>query len=327
MCVIMLVNRTRPTEEMVERAWDANKDGAGIAWREGRGDDAEVVWKKGIMDVKEIKELVAKVPTPFVVHFRVASCGGVKQTLTHPFIISEKAPLMLEGRTKGAVLFHNGHWSGWNDKALDAAIHSNTKLPEGSDWSDTRAMAWMVHIYGPELIDLLSTQKGIIMSPQKFNIFTGNGWEKINEVWCSNDYFWKGRRHVTHYTGRTCRVGKCTRTAQAGKDLCYTCEEEQKRTVAVIAGEVTNGKTEQKSAVEIVTGGVSRPLAQTFTLAELENLQKVGKASKSELKKFRRYYGDVNEKGNRGARAKANLAKLSERIASRLQSGYVGSAH
>lgn len=324
MCVIMLVNRTRPTEEMIERAWDTNKDGAGIAWREGTGDRAEVVWKKGIMKLDEIKPLIAKAPLPFVVHFRVASCGGVRQNLTHPFVISEKSPLLLEGRTKGAVLFHNGHWNGWNEKALDAAIHSNTKLPEGSEWSDTRAMAWMVHIYGPELIDLLSTQKGVIMSPQKFNIFTGNGWEKINEVWCSNDYFWKGRRHVTTY-GRTCRVGKCTRTAQAGKDLCYTCEQEQKSQAEAIAND--EKKDDKPGTVEIITGGVSRPLAQTFTIQEVEALQKSGKASKSELKKFRRYYGDVNEKGNRGARAKANLIKLSDRIASRVQTGYIGSAH
>jgi hypothetical protein len=321
----MLVNRTRPTEEMVERAWDANKDGAGIAWREGAGDRTEVVWRKGVMDVKDIKPLVASVPLPFVVHFRVASCGGVNPKLTHPFLVSEKAPLLLEGRTKGAVLFHNGHWNGWNDKALDAAIHSNTKLPEGNEWSDTRAMAWMVHIYGPELIDLLATQKGVLMSPHKFNIFTGNGWEKINEVWCSNDYFWKGRRHVTTY-GRTCRMGKCTRTAMSGKDLCYQCEQEQKAAAQITVTDAPK-ETTQKSAVEIVTGGVSRPLAQTFTVAEVEAMQKAGKASKSELKKFRRYWSDVNERGNRGVRAKANLVKLSERIAAKLQTGYIGSAH
>src|SRR5690242_816977 len=131
MCVIMLASKTRPTEEMIRAAWSKNPDGAGIAWP----DRGEVAWEKGIMKVDRILELCAKVPMPYVAHFRVASVGGVKETLTHPFIVSLDAPLMLKGRTKGALLFHNGHWGAWSDQALAAAIHSDNRIPEGNDWS------------------------------------------------------------------------------------------------------------------------------------------------------------------------------------------------
>lgn len=325
MCVIMLVSKARPSEEMVERAWDHNKDGAGFAWREGD----EVFWEKGVMTLPRAKELAANLPLPYVAHFRVASVGGVKESLTHPFSVSKDVKLELAGKTKGAVLFHNGHWSAWSDKTLDAAIHSNNKVPEGSDWSDSRAMAWLVHIYGPGFMELLTSQKGVLMTPRKFNIFTGNGWEKINEVWCSNDYFWKGRgyRNVGHYR-KLCSIGKCTNNSQHGKDICESCERETKAMAAEVAGSTasTSGDTasvgqSQPSAVGVATGGIGRPLAHILTMSEVETLYKNGYISKGMLKKYRKANGSILEKGNRGDRARKAMGDLSQDIAERLLAG------
>lgn len=311
MCVIMLATKVRPTEEMVNRAFDHNKDGVGIAWRE----DDTVVWKKGIMNLEEAREICKETPLPYVVHFRVASVGGVKESLTHPFVISKDANLALEGRTKGAVLFHNGHWSNWNEKALDAAIYSNSKIPTGQDWSDTRAMAWMVHIYGPGFMDLLTSQKGVLVTPRKFNVFTGNGWDKVNDVWCSNDYFWKGRgQHSSYnYSSKLCSRGKCTNRTAAGKEICDSCERSS--TPAPTASD------DDHAPVSGNNGGNKRPLVQILTLSEVQKLYSEKKVSKSTWKKFQKWNNVIGKGGNREARAKATLLKLSVRIADQLLHG------
>ncbi len=324
MCVIMVANKVRPSDEMIDKAWKANDDGAGIAWREGEGRNKEVVWQKGVMNLEEIRDLIKNVPMPFVVHFRVASVGGIKPSLTHPFIVNRHATLELNGRTKGSVLFHNGHWSAWQDKALDAAIHSNTRVPEGSDWSDTRAIAWMVHIYGAGFMELLSTQKGVLMSPNGMNVFTGNGWEKVNDVWCSNDLFWKRSYGTVTTYRRVCHVGHCKNQAQAGKDICESCEQLRMKAAAEVAGNATAGEKKiNVSPVEVATGDSRGPFAQTLTLEEVEKIHKVSNllVSKSTLKKYRRAVSEATEKGNRGLRAQAKMRQLSERIAEALVTG------
>lgn len=297
MCVILIASEVRPTEEMVQKAWNANDDGAGIAWRE----NGEVHFEKGIMEVDRIKELIATVPLPFVAHFRIASVGGIDPQLTHPFLVSKTAPLTLKGKTKGAVLFHNGHWGAWNDKALDAAIHSNTEVPDGV-WSDTRAMAWLTSIYGANFMELLPSQKGVLLTPKNTKVFTGNGWEKINDVWCSNDSFWKrgnyysGGNH-SNFGSRICAMGKCTNKAQVTKNICEDCEKKQQEvtTALVVSGNTAGTKTDTAGGAKNTTA----PFAQagTFlTTKEAETRYRAGDMSKSLLKRFRKEHDRLASK-------------------------------
>ncbi len=319
MCVIFYVNKTRPTDEMITRAWDHNRDGGGIAWREGR----EVVWKKGFTKLEDFREIINKTPIPFIAHFRVASIGGIKESLTHPFPIGAKASLALQGRTQGGVLFHNGHWNMWHEKALDAAIHSNTPVPRGGDWSDTRAMAFLVSIYGPGLIDLLPQQKGIIMTPDDYYIFTGGGWDRINDVWCSNDNFWRGRKY-THYMantmGRMCSRGKCMKEAMAGKDVCFECDKARQAEAKEASVKEPDGnkvaEPKKPSAMALLTGATQRPLASVLTLPELETFHKSKDVSKSKYKRFKKLYSQLGTgSNNKKFRVKSALEKLSEEIA------------
>lgn len=338
MCVILVAKATRPTEEMVERAFDHNKDGFGIAWREfqrnaaGEVTLAEVVWKKGVMDVDEAQRLCQDAPLPYTAHFRVASVGGVKPTLTHPFLVDEAASLLLEGRTPGSVLFHNGHWSPWADKALEAAINSDSQIPIG-DWSDTRAIAWMVHLYGPGFMELLTTQKGVLMAAKSLAVYTGgDGWKKINDVWCSNDYFWTGRsRSSTHSTvyGKLCSLGRCRDRAEVGGEFCKAHDP------ATVTAELVdedspemNGNTTAAvpetplNSLAIITGGGKRPLAEVLSLKEAEGLYQDKLISKGLVKKFRKEYQAMNRgQGQRAERALVTLKKLSNAVADQLLSG------
>ena len=186
----MWVNKERPDQEMIEHAFDQNDDGGGCAWRTTNDQgEAVVEWKKGL-NVADMIRLAEELPVPYILHFRIASIGGIRPTLTHPFPINKNGSLALEGQTKGYVLFHNGHWKEWSDECKRAAILSNTPIPMGR-WSDTRAMAWLCAIYGPGFMELMPEQKGIVFGPTDMHIFDGNGWSKVNDVWCSNDFFTK----------------------------------------------------------------------------------------------------------------------------------------
>lgn len=220
MCVIFVCDDARPTDIMIDKAWDRNDDGGGIAWQEERGGVREVVWQKGITDIEKLRTLIKAAPFPFVAHFRVASSGGVKEELTHPFPIDKKTTLALSGRTRGSILFHNGDWKGWPEVARLAAVHSRTPIPKGR-WSDTRAMAWLCSIYGEGFMEFLPEQKGVIMgpNPEDIDVLTGsNGWNQINGVWCSNDYFMNQR--VGSYTPTMCKYGSCRETSNLVYGYC-----------------------------------------------------------------------------------------------------------
>lgn len=208
MCVIAFAEDTRPSPEMVAKMFTRNSDGAGIAWREpeesGKLDSdgqpvLEVVWKKGLT-LPEVQKLVVTVPLPFVVHFRVSSCEKpARKSLTHPFPIEEDAPVWLNGRTEGYVLFHNGHHGEWKKDLKDTLKSFGKKLPDGK-FSDTRAMALMCSLYGKGYMDLIE-EKGIAFGPDDIEMFWGAGWDKVDGVWCSNKYFTSATVNQNDLTG------------------------------------------------------------------------------------------------------------------------------
>lgn len=196
--MIFITETKRPTTEMVLNAWDTNKDGGGVAWRH----EGKVKWMKGITDPDQMVSLSKSLPKPFIMHFRVASVGGVRPDLTHPFIISNESELDLEGESDSDfVLFHNGDWREWRGEMLRAAKMFGARIPDGK-FSDSRCMAWLCHHYGPNFVEAIN-EKVVMLSHDDMKVFTGNGWAEINGVWCSNSYFMAGRRV------KMCREAKC----------------------------------------------------------------------------------------------------------------------
>lgn len=225
MCVIFIANEVRPTPEMVYKGWAANPDGGGIAWREGD----YVRWKKGVMELEPFAKLIEETPLPFIAHFRIPSQGGKKESLCHPFPIDKKVPLNLEGRTKGNVLFHNGHWNAWRATGMDAALKSGVSIPIGK-WSDSRAMAFVASIYGPGILEFID-EKAVVFGPDVCEVFSGASWKEENGVWCSNDY-WKNRSYNTNthnHTVRTvaqmCKETSCSKDKYSTYDYCFEHKE------------------------------------------------------------------------------------------------------
>jgi hypothetical protein len=214
MCVIAYVHKNRPSENMVNHMWRANSDGGGMAWIEGN----EVVWAKNL-DLDDMQERIATAPLPFVAHFRVASSGGVRPSLCHPFLVDrETASAALEGRTKGYVLFHNGDWGNWRAEAMLASARFAAPIP-GGKWSDSRALAWLTSLYGIGAMEMIG-EKTILFGPKDYHMTFGkDGWKDLNGIICSNDYF-TYRGAPSYNSGRVCRYGQCTDAALPGSRYC-----------------------------------------------------------------------------------------------------------
>ena len=184
MCVILACDEKtgKPTKQMLKDAELMNGDGGSIAWIH----KDKVRWEKGIK-AKQIYKIVKKIKLPFIIHFRIATHGGVNKPLCHPFPITEKVELNLSGKTD-RVLFHNGIWSEYDEYALKAVINHKLKFLSGKI-SDSRTMAWLVFHFGKNILNLMGEgNKMALLTPKGIEYF-GKGWVKVDKVYCSNDHF------------------------------------------------------------------------------------------------------------------------------------------
>ena len=238
MCVLVVADKRRPTIVEIEKMFAQNPDGAGIAWRDVGNNsprDAEpnvIKWEKGL-DLANIKELSNEAPLPYVLHFRLASCGGKLKELTHPFPVEKDVRGTLSGETRGKVLFHNGHWGPWKDKGIDGAIRNKVRVPEGK-WNDTRVMAWLAHLHGSSILELID-EKVILFGPKSIEIFHPDGWFRIEGDLLVSNTIWE-RQYIHHqrdnedwdYIGSgtyqhnpTCRFTTCNNTAMHNTWYCH----------------------------------------------------------------------------------------------------------
>ena len=296
MCVIMIADESRPTDEMVEKAFDNNNAGAGIAWRE----DGTVCWEKGIEDVADVKEMCKTLPTPYIVHFRIPSEGGKRKSLCHPFPIEHDVPLDLTGSTKGYVLFHNGHWNDWRKWVLETAFGKPIGIP-GGKWSDTRGMAFVASYYGLGILDMIN-EKAIAFGPDECEVIAGSGWTKEEGVWCSN-MFWKHTIHRSYNNNyqeynRICSFGQCHRY---DTDSDGRCPEHRKELPVIAAGEkaTPDASVPSEEDSSTITGNMfgDKSLTPAFRgdatklpFDEAWKLFQKGELSKKQFKKARRAY-------------------------------------
>lgn len=100
-----------PNKKTLRRCWENNRDGAGYMFPS----NDSVIIKKGFMkweefykslqhDIKKYGEF-----TPFVMHFRIQTQGGVNKECTHPFPLSNDMDDLKKLRVKTDIgIAHNG---------------------------------------------------------------------------------------------------------------------------------------------------------------------------------------------------------------------------
>ena len=181
MCIIVYKPKgvKLPPIDILDTCWYSNPDGAGIMWQEG----GTVKWIKGLMTIGEFYTALPwdKDDVDMVLHFRIATAGGVCKEMTHPFPYVNNYDKMgeVEGECR-TVVAHNGILS----------------IPEEyGDVSDTATMVKYlatsgVKIHRPNTHTLIEaildgTNKLAVLRPTE-TILLGSGWIKDSGIYYSN---------------------------------------------------------------------------------------------------------------------------------------------
>lgn len=201
MCIIAV----SPIGEKVSKAvfqtmWQTNDDGFGMFFRVRDG----VGIVKGIMDFEEAWEHYANLPdgVPHVLHFRLATHGGVRPELTHPFIVHEDSPIYMRGVIEAPVLAHNGVWSNYSLRAPIQKLNGPV--------SDSRALAAYIGSLLQEkrslrdVIELLSGEiaiagRVVVVDPHEWNLYLVGDWIRDGNLLFSNSSY-----KSTSYWGASC---------------------------------------------------------------------------------------------------------------------------
>lgn len=113
MCIIAIKDKgvELPNRRQLKMCWDNNPDGAGYMFPSNE----QVVIKKGFMDFHAFyKSIVYDYKrygkdTPFIMHFRISTQGGVNKQCCHPFPLSRDMEDLKKLNTRADIgIAHNG---------------------------------------------------------------------------------------------------------------------------------------------------------------------------------------------------------------------------
>ena len=115
MCVAIYKpeNIQTPSLDTLKKCWDANPDGAGFALCTG-GDKYAIEIHKGYMTWKQFKAAfekyrLADFARDMLLHFRIATHGGISPGNTHPFSLTKDVKLLKHTNVRtNYALIHNG---------------------------------------------------------------------------------------------------------------------------------------------------------------------------------------------------------------------------
>ena len=186
MCVIIAMETKIPSLEVFEQCEKKNPHGGGISWVA----NGKVHYKKGI-EAHEAYDIAVHFGPPCIAHFRISTVGGKPKSLTHPFVVSKKSPLDLEGECD-SVLFHNGHWHNWEKTCFDMVLNKNAVFPI-DEMSDSRAMAWITGHCNPSWLGMIG-QKVVVQTHNSRQYF--GEWQEVDDVYYSNLHWQKVARQV-----------------------------------------------------------------------------------------------------------------------------------
>ena len=153
MCQIIIARKRKPSLEYLRKHERINRDGGGIAWVE----HGKVNYIKNLT-ARQMYDIAIHKPLPIIFHFRLASAGGKRPGLCHPFPLDSKTE-----DTKGkstAVLFHNGHVGNWKEILFAFCASRNIRIKNVEQFSDTKAMAFILSFVTRKSYNLLKLRTG-----------------------------------------------------------------------------------------------------------------------------------------------------------------------
>lgn len=188
MCIAIVkpMGTELPTKELLKRCWDNNPDGAGLMYNDGNN----VIIHKGFTKFKGFyKYLKALDKTEdlkdkdLVLHFRIATSGGVNRECTHPFPITKDISDMKKLDNVCEYGFaHNGIIDGYGSKDFsDTMEYVSTIISNIHDLDNSES-----------LINALAYEHAsrfVVLTKDNFEL--GGSWVLDNDCYFSNStYKW-----------------------------------------------------------------------------------------------------------------------------------------
>ena len=168
-----------PSLEILKQCWDSNPDGAGFALRTEREYSIEI--HKGYMTWKQFvtayeKYHLADFTGDLLLHFRIATHGGISPGLTHPFSLTKDVKLLKHTNVRtNYALIHNGM----------LPIESESDISDTMEFCRRLAPLYQNSPAALELIQgMAGNNKIAVMTRDKVHLF--GEWECIDGVYFSN---------------------------------------------------------------------------------------------------------------------------------------------
>jgi hypothetical protein len=207
MCVIVVCKEgMKPPLKTIKKCWEENPHGAGIGLRK----NGKLLFYKGFMKLHDLETKLNKLSDyeEMVIHFRLASAGGISSYLTHPFSNNIITYKLNKGKDK-FLLFHNGHdfqlakiadKYKLSDSAIAAIMVENQENPKELLKKYSGKFVCMSNTV-TELIGQFYDEGGILFSNTfwKFKTNWQNSWyntHNINNNW--RDVSWNKTCHNTN---------------------------------------------------------------------------------------------------------------------------------
>ena len=189
MCIVITKDKyvSMPSNNTLRRCWQSNPQGAGYMYTDPT--TRQVIGKKGFMTLDAfLKELsnpkLDKMNV--VIHFRIATHGGVNDAATHPFPISNKVDdLNALEWTSRAGIAHNGIIPGYGTQRglSDTQEFIKNVLSKSGE-----------HVLHPGVLSmttaLIGSSRLAIMRRDKI-VRVGGGWVQFKGCWYSNSGYKK----------------------------------------------------------------------------------------------------------------------------------------
>ena len=224
MCVAIYKPKTvkTPSLETLKKCWDANPDGAGFALFTGNEEYALEI-HKGFMTWKQFeaafnKYRLADFSGDMLLHFRIATHGGINPGNTHPFSITKDVKLLqaLNVRTNYALI-HNGILPIEPAKGISDTMEFCRRLV--SLYRDIPAVFNLIQ-------GMAGNNKIAVMTREKVHLF--GEWEQVEDVYFSNLLWnWSDFYQPTRKELRQLKKGYCPycNSAVISEDDMFYCPE------------------------------------------------------------------------------------------------------
>lgn len=232
MCIAIYHDQRCPlTESEFENSWRANPDGGGFVYFD---ENNELVIKKS-MDKNEMKkkyyDAIEKYSetSPFAVHFRIATHGGVNIDNVHPFRANAHTVVMHNGIIP--VLMDKG------EKRSDTRVFVDeymSRLPKG--WLDDEYIVDMTEEFiGSSKLIIMTNDPRLRSYLYILNEKQGH-WSESGTTWYSNKSYCTYKPQTTKYSlsswdqmeiqDDTIKLAKCKVCGENAvfDDLCYNCD-------------------------------------------------------------------------------------------------------